>query len=437
MATQVIEQRGVRTFAIVWTSQLVSSVGSGLTNFALSVWVYKQTGSATQFALVALFGALPNLLAAPIAGVAADRWSRRGMMIYSNVGTGLPTLLLALTLLAGRAEIWHVYVFVMVRAVFSTFMFPAFAAATTLLVPKRHLGRASGMMQTSQAASQILSPLIAGVLVSFVRLEVIVLVDFATYLLAIATLMVVNIPEPVRDASSHDAPRPSVLRDALYGWQYIRERSGLLALLVYFAVINFIIGLATVLLAPMVLSFADAKALGTIMSASGAGFLFGSLVMSAWGGPKDQVRGVLGFGVLLGFALTLVGARASEPAIMASMFVVFFTVPLINGCSQAIWQSKTEPGVQGRVFALRRMISTSVTPVSYFFAGTLADKVFGPMLLEGGALSGSVGRVIGVGPGRGLAFMFVGAGLATALVPVAAYFYPRLRLLETELPDAT
>jgi len=426
----------MRTFTIIWIGQLISTIGSGLTNFAIAVWVYRRTGSATQFTMIALFGALPSILISPLAGALADRWNRRRTMILSNVGSGVVTLVIILLLYADRLGFWHVCLFIAARSAISSFMFPAFSAATTLLVPKRHLGRASGMSQTSQASAQILAPLFAGALMALVPLERIILLDFSTYVFAVVTLLLVTVPEPVRKPDEGGAKR-SLLREALYGWTYIKERPGLLALLFYFASVNFTIGVSGVLFTPMVLSFATPQVLGTVMSISGIGFLAGSLLMSAWGGPKNHIHGVLFFGLLMGFSVLLAGLKPSVPLVAAALFGMYFTMPIINGCSQAIWQIKTAVEVQGRVFALRRMVSWSITPLAYILAGPLADKVFEPSLSVGGALSESVGRFLGVGPGRGIGFLFVVTGFLTILIPIGAYFYPRLRLIEHELLDST
>jgi hypothetical protein len=166
--------------------------------------------------------------------------------------------------------------------------------------------------------------------------------------------------------------------------------------------------------------------------------LLGTLVMSAWGGPKRRVHGVLGFMILSGLFTMLLGLRPSIPLMAAAGFGIMFTLPIINASSQAIWQSKVAPDVQGRVFSIRRMIAWSTTPLAYILAGPLVDKIFKPLLLEGGPLANSLGRIIGVGPGRGTGLLFILIGLLTILaVLVWGYLNPRVRLLEDELPDAT
>ncbi|MGD8814610.1 MAG: MFS transporter, partial [Anaerolineales bacterium] len=176
--TQETMARGMITFSIVWLGQCVSVIGSGLTSFALGVWIFERTGSVTQFALIGLFAALPRVLLSPLAGALVDRWDRRRAMILSDTGAGLSTLLLVLLLFSNRLEIWHIYLIVGTSAAFSTIQWPAYTAATTLLVAKKNLGRANGMVQFGLAASEILAPALAGVLILTVQLEGVILIDF-------------------------------------------------------------------------------------------------------------------------------------------------------------------------------------------------------------------------------------------------------------------
>lgn len=428
-------ERGMRTFVYVWLGQLVSGIGSGLTSFALGIWVYQRTGSATQFTLIFFFSALAGGASLPLAGTLADRWERRSAMLLGNTGAALTTLLAAILLFTGRLENWHVYVFIMARTVFGSFVAPAFAAATTQLVEKRHFGRASGMLQMTQASAQVVSPLLAGALIGKIGLQGIIFVDFATYLAALLSLLLVRIPRPESAAAAGAAgDRGVVPRSATYGWTYIRERRGLLALLVYFAAVNLVLGSTTVLFTPMILSFATAEVLGTILSISGVGFLCGSVLMSLWGGPSNRVAGVLGGGLLFGLCSMVIGLRPSAAIIAGGAFGMFFLLPVVNGCSQAIWQSKVLPEVQGRVFAVRRMIGSSTLPTAYLVAGPLADYVFEP-LMTGGPVGAGLRALVGEGRGRGIGLMFITAGALTMLAQLAGYLYAPLRDVEEELPD--
>ena len=158
--------------------------------------------------------------------------------------------------------------------------------------------------------------------------------------------------------------------------------------------------------------------------------------MSLWGGPKRRMNGVYGC-VLLGAIATLLGGlRASAPLIALAVLALSFSSQIVSGCAQAIWQSKVEPDLQGRVFTVRRMIAYHTTCLAYLIAGPLADSICEPLFASGGPLTGSVGRIIGVGPGRGIGFLFVVSGILNSLITIIAYSYPRLRLVEDELPDA-
>lgn len=431
---QRISAKGMRIFMIIWVGQFVSLLGSGLTGFALGVWVFLRTGSVTQFMFIVLSAELPGLIMAPFAGVLVDRWDRRKSMIFSDSGAALCTLTVAVLLAANGLEVWHIYITTACNAIFRAFQFPAYSAATTLLVPKRHLARASGMVQTAQATSRIISPALAGLLIITIQLWGVLIIDFATFLFALATLLIIRIPRP-EITTDGKAGKGSLLQEASYGWKYIRARPGLFALLIFFAGVNFSFASFTELITPMILSFTSPAILGTVLSAGGFGMLIGGLVLSAWGGPKRRVDGFFGFALLTGAAVILSGLRPSALLIAVGNFAVFFALPLANGCSQAIWQAKTAPDVQGRVFSVRVMVAWSTTPLSYILAGPLADRVFEPLMAVDGPLAQTVGQIIGVGPGRGIGLMFLMMGILIIMVAVVNFSYPRLRYLEDELPD--
>lgn len=427
--------KGFRIFSLIWFGQVVSLTGSGLTGFGLGVWVYLQTGSVTQFALISLFTALPGIIFSPIAGALVDRWDRRWAMILSDTGAGICTLSIVLLMWAGWLQIWHIYVAMFISSMFSAFQWPAYSAATTLLVPKQHLGRASGMVQLAEAVSQIGSPVLAGALMGGIGVQGIILIDFVTFLFAVSTLLVVRFPRPEK-TSEGSAGKGSLLREAAYGWRYITVRPGLMGLLLFFAATNFATSIISVLFTPLVLNFFTPLMLGTILSVGGLGYLAGSVLMSTWGGPKRRVYGIFMATLLEGLVLFLIGFPPNVLLYCFAAFTFFIASPMIATGSQVIWQTKTAPDIQGRVFAARRMIAWSSLPLAYLLAGPLADKVFEPWMAEGGLLANSVGAVLGVGPGRGIALIFILLGIMLLLVTAVGALYRRLRLVELELPDA-
>ncbi len=424
-----------RNFALLWLGQVVSMLGSGLTGFGLGVWVFERTSSVSDFTLIFVFGALPGLFLGPLVGALVDRWDRRWVMILADLGAVLATVALIIQLVRGQLELWQIYVIVAVGASCMTLQNPAFAATVPLLIPKKHLGRASGMMQLGPAASRILAPLLAGVLMPILHLQGLIAIDLATFLFAAVTLLLIRLPQVPR-AAAPAGERPGLIREAMVGSTYIKERPGLVSLLLFFAVLNLLFASSMVLTTPLVLSFAGAPQLGIVLAVASAGMLAGSIVMSVWGGPKRKMLGILGFAPLLGASFLIIGAQPSVPLVALGTFALFFVVPIINGCDQAIWQTKVERGVQGRVFAMAQLISQFTAPIAYLAAGPLSDRLFEPMMRPGGGLANLLGPWIGVGAGRGVAVLFLVMGTLLIVASLAGFAYPRLRSLEDELPDA-
>jgi DHA3 family macrolide efflux protein-like MFS transporter len=425
---------GMRTFLVIWFGQLISTVGSGLTGFALSVYIFQETGSATQLGVAMLATILPSLLVSPLVGALVDRWDRRWVMIASDTGAALSTLAIWALLSTGHLQVWHIYVANMLSSILGSFQQPAYMASITLLVPKNHLGRASGLGQLSEAISRIAAPTLAGLLVVTIQVQGVILIDFATFLFAMLTLLLVRIPRPEATAEGQ-VGKGSLLRESVFGWHYIRARPGLLGMMILSACVNLAFGFQNVLFTPLILSFTTPAVMGGILSVGGMGLLAGSLLMSTWGGTEPKMHGLLGSLFLLGLFAALTGWRPHPLLIGAANVCLFSLIPIVNGSSQAIWQAKVAPDVQGRVFATRRLIALVAVPISYLAAGPLADQVFEPLMAEGGAWAGVLGPIIGAGPGRGIGLVFVVVGCLVALFAVLGYLNPRIRCVEDELPD--
>ncbi|MFN2303219.1 MAG: MFS transporter, partial [Anaerolineales bacterium] len=186
-------KNGMKTFIIIWLGQLVSMIGSGLIGFALSVWIFDQTGQATPFALSALFGTLPRILISPVAGAVCDRWNRKKIMLISDSLSGLATLLVAVLMLTGQMQVWMIYGINFFSSIFAAFQQPAYSASIVMLVKKDQLTRANSMIQMGQAIETILTPILAGALFTLIGLRGIILIDVITYLIAISTLLLVFI----------------------------------------------------------------------------------------------------------------------------------------------------------------------------------------------------------------------------------------------------
>ena len=428
---------GFRGFVVVWLGQSVSLIGTSMTRFAFTIWAYEQTQSATVLALVGFFSFAPTVILSPLAGALVDRWNRKVVMMLSDLAAGCATMALLVLAATDNLQIWHLYVAGAFASAFEAFQFPAFSAAITMMIPKKHFARASGMESFAQFGSNIVAPVLAGILLTTVGIGGIMILDIITFIIAVSTILVVLIPQPATtDAGT--AARGNLLAESLYGFRYILARPSLLGIQSIFFLANLFGAAGIVLLAPMVLAATGSNELilGTVQSALGLGGLAGGLLLATWGGFRRKVHGVL-----LGIALSgllgniLIGIGQGPPLWAVGAFLMMFFIPILNGSNQAIWQAKIPPDLQGRVFAARRLIAQIAGPVSMLVAGFLADDLFEPAMMPGGALAPLFGGLVGTQPGAGIALLFVITGLLLTISGLAGYAVPAIRNIETILPD--
>jgi DHA3 family macrolide efflux protein-like MFS transporter len=424
-------------FSIVWLGQLVSMTGSGMTRFALTIWVWQETGEATALALVAIFSFAPAIFFSPIAGAIVDRVSRKKIMIASDLAAGLSTVALLVLFSTGHLVIWHLWAAGFFASAFESFQFPAYSAAITTMIEKKHYTRANAMLGMVQSASMIIAPVLAGSLLYVIGINGIMIIDIATFIFAIGMLLLVAIPNPAETAVGR-ASRGTLLKESVFGFRYIFSNRSLLGLLLIFFTTNLTFGLTMILLAPMILSRTgdNSAVLGTTMMMFGIGGVVGGLLIAAWGGFKRRIHGVLlGLIFLSIFGQIVIGVGQSIRVWAVGAFLAMFFMPLVNGSSQAIWQAKVSPDIQGKVFATRRLIAQISSPVAMILGGRLADVVFEPAMAAGGTFAQFFRPLVGSGPGSGIALIFVFSGIVGVIAALIGYLVPVIRDVETLLPD--
>jgi DHA3 family macrolide efflux protein-like MFS transporter len=435
--TQKTRPTGMLAFTIVWIGQVVSLLGSAMTWFAFTIWAWQTTGEATVLALVGFFSFGPTLLLSPIAGVLVDRWNRKLVMMVSDLASGLATIVVLSLYATGNLQVWHLYLVGAVAAAFVSFQFPAYSAAVTVMLPKEQYARAQGMMGLASSASGIFGPLLAALLLGVIGIVGIMMIDVATFLVAIGALLLVHIPQPVVTEAGREG-HGSIWKESVYGFRYILERPSLLALQLVLAGSNLVHTLGFTLVAPMILARTGNEeiVLGSVQSAGAIGATIGGLLLVISGGPKRRIHGVLigwTLASLMGGPLMGLGHNLTL-WVLASFFSSFFA-PIIYGSDQAIWQAKVAPDVQGRVFATRQLISQVTIPIAMLLAGPLADRVLEPAMRPEGNLSGTFGWLVGAGPGTGMALLIVFAGILGMLVGLGGYTFYSVRNAEDILPD--
>jgi hypothetical protein len=423
-------------FTLVWAGQLVSVLSTNMTAFALTIFVFEKTGSATALGLMQVFFITPYLLITPFAGVMVDRHNRKLMMAISDLVAGMATISILVLQAMGMLQIWMLYAAAIFQGLGNAFQWPAYSATISLMVPKEKYGRANGMMSLIDSGPGVLAPLMAGALLPLIGLTGILTLDVITFLLAITILLFVFIPQPPRTAEGAVA-QGNMFREASFGFKYIFARPSLLGLQLVFFFGNLCMGIAFTVLAPMILLRTDNNtvSLGLVQSAGAIGGVVGGIAMSLWGGFKRRVHGVLAGWMIASFFSSLIGFSIWLPVWIGAMALSSLFNPLINGSNQAIWQSKVSPDMQGRVFSARTLIAWLPNPISPLIAGLLADYVLEPAMSTPGGLSLSLGGLIPPGPGAGMALLLILGSIGGILAGLTGYFVNAIRNAEDILPD--
>jgi amino acid adenylation domain-containing protein len=399
----------MRRFTAVAAGQLVSLIGSAMTQWALPLYVYLNSHSLTLYSLLTVAGLIPGLLVAPVAGAIVDRYDRRVVMLLGDTASALAMLSLGLLVWTHSFQTWEVYPILIAGAIAGTFQRIAYSSAVAQLVPKRYLGHAIGMNQFATGTAQLMVPLVAVGLFTAIGLGGMVALDVVSYAAAIGVVLVVRFPDTM--ARQQKEKMTTAIRKGLnYSWRL----RGLRSMLLFLAVVNVFLAVPLVLMSPLVLSFAKVGDVGRLSFVGALGAVIGAVAMTVWGGPRERrMPGVLIAAVALGCSAVVTGVHASLPVIGLGVFGITLSLGLLNSIYTMIIQVKTPQRYQGRVFALNQMLAWSTLPIGYGLVGPAAARAFG------------------FGPAD------VAAGLAILAVAAAAALVPSLKHFDRDTADAT
>jgi MFS transporter, DHA3 family, macrolide efflux protein len=424
---------GLRTYYVLLVAQAISLLGSQISGLAVSIAIFRQTGHATPLALVAFFSAAPRMLLGGLAGAVADRFDRRRIMLAANVGYVVSSGLLLASFASGAFQLWHLYALVLGSALCAAIEAPAFQASVIMLVPDSHRDRANAIGMIGGPAAGILAPAIAGLLYAIIGVVGAISLDIASFMVALVALVAVRIPMPAKTVDGL-AMRASIWRQAFDGFRYLGARPALLGLCGCFSITSFLVLGVLVLNVPYILDrTGNVALLGVVLGALNFGALAGAVTMAVWGGTRPRIHTVMLGVTVVGAFLALAGVSRGALSIGASLFALMFAIPFIEAASMSIFQAKTAPDLQGRVFASISQITALLRPAAYLVAGPLADRVFEPA--RGRPVWRSVAWLVGAGPGAGIGLMFVMAGTLALLLGLAFYGIPAIRRMESTLPD--
>ena len=401
----------MKKFMMIWIGELISSIGSGMTAFALSIYVYQMTGSVSYVSMVTLLAYLPTILLSPLGGVLADRYDRRLLMIIGDLFSGLGLVYILFGIQAGTGSMLPILIGVTFNAVFVALLEPSYRATITDLLTQEEYDRASGMVQMAGNARYLLSPALAGILLALSDIRLILVLDISTFFVTITMVALVRktLQKPVKKKTQ------GFLQEMKQGLSVITGNKGILSLVVIMAFVCFFIGFVQTLTGPMVLAVSDARTVGIMESVCAVGMLVGSIWIGFVGIKGSYARVLCIAGIFCGVFMALAGVNRNLWITGAGIFLFFLSLPFMNTCADVLVRVNIPGEFQGRVWGMISLLTQAGTVLAYACCGVLADYLFEPMLSEQGILAGSVGRLIGTGEGRGIGFLLILSGIGMAI----------------------
>ncbi|MBV1856199.1 amino acid adenylation domain-containing protein [Catellatospora sp. NEAU-YM18] len=425
-------QPSMSRFLVVAFAQLISILGSTLTDVALPLWVLNETGSLLNFALLAVAGLIPGLVVLPVAGAIVDRYSRRLVMLCGDVGAGGTQLLLGVLLWTGSLQVWHIYPLIALLSVSLTFQRLAYGSAIPQLVPKQYLGHANGVVQMIGGVATIMMPMLSVALLAVIDLGGILVIDVLSYAAAIAIVLLVRFPRTLAWKR-----RESLSAEIREGFRFSWGNRGFRSMLTFFMALNIFLSPLFMMMTPLVLAFAGMDQVAQVSVAGGVGAFLGGLTMSFWGGPRHRrLFTVLCCTLVLAAFCLIIGLRPTLWVIAIGSFGISMWLVLLNGVYTTIVQVKVPQRFHGRVFAINTVIAWSTLPLGWTLVGPVGSSLLEPLMADDGPLAGTLGRIIGTGAGRGIGLLYLILAVCIAAVVLVSMRIRAIKRFDDEVPDA-
>lgn len=420
--------KSFKKFLLLWSGELISTIGSGITAFGLSVYVFQQTGRVSATTLITLLAFLPSVLLTPFAGVLADRYDRRLMMILSDSLSTLGLFYILICMFNGSAQFYQICIGVTISSVFTSLLEPAYRATVTDLLTPDDYSKASGIVQISYSAKYLISPAIAGFLLGLYNIKLLLVIDICTFFITLVTTITVR-----KGLISKQLSKTTTLKEEFKdGWKAIFQNKGLLILVFIGMALTFFIAFIQSLATPMILTFSTASVAGVCNTICATGMLISSLIIGIIPLKKNYLK-ILSISLsFTGLFMALFGLRENIVLMCIAGFLFFATLPFANTSLDVLTRTNIANELQGRAWGLIGLITQFGYILAYASVGFLSDSVFTPMLLDNGLLSSTVGKIIGTGPGRGTAFLIIIAGALLLLTALILYSIKSLIKLENK-----
>ena len=421
----------MKNFYKLWLGELISNIGSGMTAFALSVYVYEKTGSVSYISLITLLSFMPSIILSPIGGLLADRYDRRLLMIIGDLFSGLGLVYILWNIQAGEKSIVPIFVGITFSSIFTSLLEPSYRATLTDILEEENYAKASGLIQAAGSAKYLISPVIAGMILSVVDIRVILLLDILTF---ITTCLMIFLVRKSMNSETQNYKKDS-FKGLLEGLFIIKENRGVYSLVIIMFFVCFFMGFIQILIRPMILALSSVKTAGMMESLCAVGLLIGSLWIGIAGIKKNYSKILAVACFFCGIFMSMTGVNENLAIIGISTFLFFSTLPFMNSCADVLVRVSVPNELQGRVWGLISLITQMGTVAAYIISGIMADYVFEPMFNKNGILVENIGIIIGTGKGRGIGFMLILSGIGMLIMAIVIWKNGEIREVSEKCVD--
>ena len=421
----------MKNFYKLWLGELISNIGSGMTAFALSVYVYEKTGSVSYISLITLLSFMPSIILSPIGGLLADRYDRRLLMIIGDLFSGLGLIYILWNIQAGEKSIVPIFVGITFSSIFTSLLEPSYRATLTDILEEENYAKASGLIQAAGSAKYLISPVIAGMILSVVDIRVILLLDILTF---ITTCLMIFLVRKSMNSETQNYKKDS-FKGLLEGLFIIKENRGVYSLVIIMFFVCFFMGFIQILIRPMILALSSVKTAGMMESLCAVGLLIGSLWIGIAGIKKNYSKILAVSCFFCGIFMSMTGVNKNLAIIGISTFLFFSTLPFMNSCADVLVRVSVPNELQGRVWGLISLITQMGTVAAYIISGIMADCIFEPMFNKNGILVENIGIIIGTGKGRGIGFMLILSGIGMLIMAIVIWKNGEIREVSEKCVD--
>lgn len=406
----------LKMFIFLWSTQSLSQLGSAMTGFALTLWLYEKTGSALQTALLSICTYAPYVLVSIWAGAVSDRWDKKKVMLICDTlaagGTVVVLVLLKMDLLMPG----HIYIINVINGLMNTVQQPASDVAITMITPKKYYQKTSGMRSFSSSLITILNPVLATALFSFAGMEIVIYTDLATFIIAFLALLI-GIRIPLVESEKRIEKEP-VLESIKSGLLYLRDNDMVLVLILFLAGVNLIASAFDAVLPAFVLPRENGgeTVLGLVTSCAGIAMLAGSMLVTLLPAPKNRIRVIyITMLISLGTENFLLSFCRTPIMWCLGQIIGWLLVPVMSANLDVILRSTIPVEMQGRVYSCRNTLQFFTIPIGLYAGGFMVDKVCEPFMGSEKA-RGLPEMLFGSGKGSGAALMMFVLGVGGVAV---------------------